>query len=190
MPVTAHFCVFGRVKFFENMYCQSNNHNVGKNAEYGIYVPECQQIDAHFPLINSSQKNATDWHEHHVLRKVVSKPALYEALVQLITLQNLPYNCVEWPEFQALLLMCNYTVEDVLISSHGALPRLIESSFNTHKEVLKCKLRTSLSKIHFSVGPLDLPQSTQLSCFLWALCRRGDEAAVQGFDGVRTAHQQ
>jgi hypothetical protein len=86
-----------------------------------------------------------------VLRAVLNKQAFQEALVQLIVLRNLPYNAVEWPELQALLMTVNYTVEDLLKHSHGAVPQMIDSSFVIHKNILKQKLRASPSKSHFSI---------------------------------------
>src|SRR5205809_628787 len=89
--------------------------------------------------------------EEKVLQAVLNKQALQEALVQLIVLQNLPYNAIEWPELQALLIIVNYAVKDLLKQSHDAIPRIIENSFVIHKDILQRKLRTFLSKIHFSI---------------------------------------
>ena len=45
----------------------------------------------------------------------------------------------------------NYTVEDVLVTAAGTIPKLIKTSFVVHREILKSKLHRSLSKIHFSI---------------------------------------
>jgi hypothetical protein len=89
--------------------------------------------------------------EERVLKAAINERAVHEALVQLIAVRNLPYNAATWPELQALLMTVNYTVEEVLLHAHGAVPKLIEQSFVVHREILKSKLHRSLSKIHFSV---------------------------------------
>ncbi|KAK9320273.1 hypothetical protein V1517DRAFT_329795 [Lipomyces orientalis] len=67
--------------------------------------------------------------EANGLQAVLNKQALQQALVQLIVLRNLPYNAVEWPELQALLMTVNYTVGPLLKQSHGDVPRMIKNSF-------------------------------------------------------------
>ena len=49
----------------------------------------------------------------------IQKPQL-EALVQLVTVRNLPYNCSQWPELHTLLMAVNYIVEGVISLSHGS----------------------------------------------------------------------
>jgi hypothetical protein len=89
--------------------------------------------------------------QEKVLRKVVNKKIVHEALAQLITVRNLPHNAVEWPEIRALLLSVNWTVEDVLIDSHSTVPKLINRSFTLDKETLKQRLHSAISKIHFTI---------------------------------------
>ena len=66
-------------------------------------------------------------------------------------MRNLPYNAATWPELHALLMTVNYTAEEVVINAGGTIPKLIEKSFTVYREILKLKLRRSLSKIHFSI---------------------------------------
>ena len=85
-----------------------------------------------------------------VLRKALNQKAINEALVQLIAVRNLPYNCMTWPELHALLMIVNYMVEDVLRSSAAEVPKLMKSSYMTHKNILRKKLQSAISKIHLT----------------------------------------
>ena len=77
--------------------------------------------------------------EERILKKALNSKAFHEALVQLIILRNLPHRVVEWPEFQALLTTVNYTVDEVLVTAHSTVSKLIDRSFVVHKEILKQK---------------------------------------------------
>jgi hypothetical protein len=74
--------------------------------------------------------------EKQVLQNALDKTAVIEALVQLITVQNLPYNCSQWPELHALLMAVNPTVENVINVSHGSIQRLVSNSYSIHKVIL------------------------------------------------------
>ena len=46
----------------------------------------------------------------------------------------------------------NYTAEEVIINAKSTVPKLIEQSYTVHRDILKSKLQSSLSKIHFSIN--------------------------------------
>ncbi len=89
--------------------------------------------------------------EERILRAAINHNTSNEALVQLITTQNLPYNAVTWPKLHALLMTVNYTAEEVVINAKLIVPKLIEQSYIVHRDILKLKLQSSLSKIHISI---------------------------------------
>ena len=89
--------------------------------------------------------------EERILRAAINRDAFNEALVQLITMRNLPHNAATWPELHALLMTVNYTAEEVAINARATIPKLIEQSYTVHRDILKSKLQNSLSKIHFSI---------------------------------------
>ena len=64
--------------------------------------------------------------EERTLGAAIDRDAFNEALVQLITLQNLPYNAATWPELHALLITVNYTAKEVAINAVGTIPKLIK----------------------------------------------------------------
>jgi hypothetical protein len=78
--------------------------------------------------------------EEQVLRGALKPKAAMEALVQLVTVRNLPYNCNAWPELHALLLAANYTGEGLINTSHGYVQKLCSNSFAIHKDILRRRL--------------------------------------------------
>src|SRR5438876_8432372 len=92
-----------------------------------------------------------------VLRKALNQKAINEALVQLIAVRNLPYNCMTWSELHALLMTVNYIIEDVLRSSAAEVPKLMKSSYITYKNILRKKLQSAISKIHLTADIWMLP---------------------------------
>src|SRR5580692_12731474 len=98
-----------------------------------------------------------DGHEEQVLRKALNPKAILEALVQLVTVRNLPYNCSQWPELHALLMAVNYTAENVISLSHGEVQKLVSNSYFIHKDILRNKLQSSLSKLHLSADVWTAP---------------------------------
>jgi hypothetical protein len=88
--------------------------------------------------------------EEQVLRNALNPKAIVEALVQLVTVRNLPYNCSQWPELHALIMAVNYTAEDAISLSHGTVQKLVSNSYFIHKDILQKKLQSSLSKLHLS----------------------------------------
>jgi hypothetical protein len=110
-----------------------------------------EQLENIFSRVEQKRITKLKAEEEEILRAAINKKVFHEALVQLITLRNLPHRMVEWAEFQALLATINYTVDEVLVTAHSTISKLIDHSFVIHEEILKEKLRNSLSKIHFTV---------------------------------------
>jgi len=79
-----------------------------------------------------------------------NQSAFREAIVQLIANCNLPLSCIEWPELQALLLVCNPSIEGHLLESRNTIPPLLESSFTCYRRTLKQKLAATKATIHIS----------------------------------------
>ena len=96
-------------------------------------------------------------HEEQVLRNALNPKAAIEALVQLVTVRNLPYNCSQWPELRALLMAVNYTTEDLISLSHGSIQKLASNSYFIHKDILRKKLQSSSSQLHLSVDIWSAP---------------------------------
>ena len=80
-----------------------------------------------------------------------------EALVQLVTVRNLPYNCNTWPELHALLMAANFSAEGFINTSHGHIQKLSSNSHFVHKDILRKKLQSSPVKLHLSADVWSAP---------------------------------
>jgi hypothetical protein len=92
-----------------------------------------------------------------ILKNVIEKEVIREALAQLIVVRNLPFNAVKWPELRALLLSVNPEAGDALDSSHTTVPELIQRSFIADREILQQRLYESVSLIHLAVDVWSSP---------------------------------
>lgn len=135
-------------------------------SKHGIFVKEQesvikqatkQRIEGLFQKQGELEAQKLKERKERILRECVKIDIVREALAQLIVVRNLPFEAVTWPELRALLLSVNYTCEDALVDSDSTVPKLIEDSFMLDKVVLKRKLHTSLSWIHFSIDAWSSP---------------------------------
>lgn len=95
--------------------------------------------------------------EEMVLRDAVNQKAAREALVQLVTVRSLSYNCSSWPELHALISAINPMAKDLVNLSHGSIQKLVSNSYRVHKDILRRKLQSSLSKVHLSADVWSAP---------------------------------
>ncbi|KJZ67979.1 hypothetical protein HIM_12633 [Hirsutella minnesotensis 3608] len=95
--------------------------------------------------------------QEDTLRAAVNRKAALEALVQLVTVRNLPYNCSSWPELHALIGAVNYTAEGIISLSHGSIQKLVSNSYCVHKDILQRRLQSSPSKLHLSADVWTAP---------------------------------
>ena len=144
-------------------------------SDHHIYVEEeesttkklrQQALETAFAYTEEKQLQHLTAQQESVLRAAINRGAFYESLINFITRCNVPHNCVTWPEFQALLMTVNYTVEDVLVESASTVSAILSRSYSIHRDTLKAKLRRAKSLIHFSI---DLWTSPNHKAFL-AIC--------------------
>ncbi|OAQ58201.1 hypothetical protein VFPPC_11922 [Pochonia chlamydosporia 170] len=93
---------------------------------------------------------------------IINQERFNEALVRLIVMRNLPISAVEWPELEDLLKATNPAVDGQVLQSRGTLPKLIEKSFDTHRQILKTKLQRCPYKIHLAVDCWSSPNRKSL----------------------------
>lgn len=90
--------------------------------------------------------------EEKCLLNAINIPAFEEALARLLAVRNLAHTFIEYPEFHAVILACNYMARSVLLRSRRAVPKLLEKTFTLHKQGLVRKLHGSLSSmLHFTI---------------------------------------
>jgi hypothetical protein len=93
-----------------------------------------------------------DLKEENYLANAINIPAFEEAVARLLAVRNIAHTFIEYPEFHAVILSCNYMARDVLLRSRRAVPKLLGKTFAQHKQGLVEKLRRSLSSMaHFTI---------------------------------------
>ncbi|KAH7460576.1 hypothetical protein FOMA001_g19521 [Fusarium oxysporum f. sp. matthiolae] len=93
-----------------------------------------------------------DLNAEKYLANAINIPAFEEALARLLAVRNIAHTFIEYPEFHAVILSCNYMARDVLLRSRRAVPKLLKKTFAQHKQGLVKKLHNSLSSmVHFTI---------------------------------------
>lgn len=167
------YCKYEKCKEFKAV--NTTNARIHLESQHGIIIKEAESVverntkerlKSLFEKQGLQAEAMRKKSQECVLREVINKDVVHEALAQLITVRNLPHNAVEWAELRALLLTVNWAAGDVFIDSHSTVPRLINRSFTLDKAVLKQRLRSSISKIHFTIDCWSSPnrKSFQAIC--------------------------
>ncbi|OAQ57444.1 ribonuclease H-like protein [Pochonia chlamydosporia 170] len=156
-------------------YCNSPPYSTYVSTTFRNHLLKVHSVEAASAEPNSTKKARTNLlkgafnkageievaklqeREEHVLRNALNRKAAMEAVVQLVTVRNLPYNCNAWPELHALLMAANYTAEDLINTSHGHIQKLCSNSYAIHKDILRKRLQSSPSKLHLSADVWSAP---------------------------------
>lgn len=109
-------------------------------------------LDLSFQNATQKQVERDNFDLREKLRGAIDRDAFYEAQIQLITRRRMAFNCVEWAEYQALLMSINPEVESLLVESHSSIPIHIERSFRKHHATVKSRLQNARSQIHYSIN--------------------------------------
>ena len=123
------------------------------------------ELDQEFSRVWSKikQENRTEEFAKCILQDVLSKDDINEALTSLITVRNLPSRLVEWPEFHSFCSFLNPEAKSILSTAHSTIPKLIQSSFEISKDIVRKKLQSAISRVHLS---LDIWTSPNQHLFL------------------------
>jgi hypothetical protein len=86
-----------------------------------------------------------------VFQGYLDQDAINEALVSLIVVRSLPFRAVEWPELHTLCQLLNPEAKDFLTTAHSQVSRKINQSWIYHKDSIRRKLQSAISRIHLSL---------------------------------------
>jgi len=86
-----------------------------------------------------------------ILKSILNKQVLDQALINLIVVRNLPFRIVEWPEFHAFCQALNPESVSYVTTAHSAVSTLIQNSFQLQKDIVRKKVQSALTDIHLSV---------------------------------------
>ncbi|ODA78133.1 hypothetical protein RJ55_06737 [Drechmeria coniospora] len=137
-------------KIYYCMHCRDPTYSTTVSTTFRRHLLKIHGIEliAHDHPIKKRRDN--------LIQDAVAKAAI-EALMQLVTVRNLSYNCSSWPELHALICAVNYTAEDLISLSHGSIQKLVSNSYCVHKDILRRKLQSSPSKLHLSADVWSAP---------------------------------
>src|SRR5579871_3547351 len=99
--------------------------------------------------------------ERLILEKVLDVEKIEEATVRLIAVRNKPLSCTTWPELIEWA-SCFNPYASKYIPSRQNITRALDRLYRTYKRRVMRRLRTSLSKLHFSIDVWSSPTRTNL----------------------------
>ncbi|PVH93321.1 hypothetical protein DM02DRAFT_501822, partial [Periconia macrospinosa] len=141
-------------------YCENSPYSTYVSSTFRNHLLKIHSIEAAGSSLNPIKKAQVvklQEREEQVLRNALNPKAAMEALVQLVTVRNLPYNCNTRPELHALLMASNYTAEGLINTSHGHIQKLSSNSYFVHKDILRKKLQSAPAKLHLSADVWSAP---------------------------------
>jgi hypothetical protein len=121
---------------------------------------------------------------------MIRKSDYLEALVTLVCRRRLPFNIVTWPEFRKFCLVLNPTIETLLISSRSTLVNHITKVYDFHRLILRKRLQSAKSMIHFSADMWSSPNRLSLIgvCVQWIGENYTLQKALLGLPECQTGH--
>ena len=89
--------------------------------------------------------------EGEVLKRTVEQNTVKQALLDLIIVRRLPFSCVEWPEFHALIRAVNREAPSFIPVHHSTITDWIHNSFSEAQDIVRRVLQSAKTKIHLAV---------------------------------------
>jgi len=102
-----------------------------------------------------------------------NKAHFHELQTLLIVRRRLPFRCVQWPEYRALLECVNPAITQHLISSPSTVSTYIGNSFIDYRQGVKESLKSARSMVHLSS---DMWTSPNRLAFLGIVAQWVDES--------------
>ena len=97
-----------------------------------------------------------------ILKSVLNRDVLDQALVNLVVVRSLPFRVIEWPEFHAFCQALNPELVSYITTTHSAISKSIQQSFQVQKDIVRKKLQSALTNIHLSVDIWTSPNNRLL----------------------------
>jgi hypothetical protein len=97
-----------------------------------------------------------------ILKSVLNKEVLTQALINLIIVRNLPFRAVEWPEFHTFCQALNPESGSFITTAHSEVSKAISRSFQLQKDIVRKRVQSALTKIHLSVDIWTSPNRYRL----------------------------
>ena len=76
----------------------------------------------------STQSNITKFNSY-ILKKILNKDVIKQALLNLIIIYNLPFQAVKWPELYILYQALNPELRSYILVSYTTITKIIDNLF-------------------------------------------------------------
>ena len=118
-----------------------NDHSITiDNEERPAKKALQQSLEVAFTHAKEKNQELVSHNKQVILWNTIKLDAFYEAQIQLIICQRLPFNCVSWPEYQVLLCTINPKAEEIFIQSSNTVVAYIKLSYIIYHENIKAQL--------------------------------------------------
>jgi hypothetical protein len=74
-----------------------------------------------------------------------------KALLRLITVRNLPFNCVTWPELHLLGSALNPQSSSAIPTAPATVVKALGETFIAQQDLIRKKLQAAITPIHIAV---------------------------------------
>jgi len=89
--------------------------------------------------------------EKVILENVIHKDVLMKALLRLIAVRNLPFNCVTWPELHLLASALNPQSSSAIPTAPITVVKALGETFLAQQDLVRKKLQAAITPIHIAV---------------------------------------
>jgi hypothetical protein len=100
--------------------------------------------------------------DNQVFLDYLDQDVVDEALVLLIVGNNLAHNLVESTDFHVFCQVLNPKAGDVVPKAHSTVGKKITQAFQNHKDIVRKKLQSALTRIHLSMDIWTSPNNLLL----------------------------
>ena len=100
--------------------------------------------------------------DQEILRRTVSQPVVDSTLLNLVIVRQLPFSCVEWPEFHSFVQALNPEASTFIPLSHNTLKARVSSWYVQAKDIVRKRLQSSQTSIHLAVDIWTSPSNDLL----------------------------
>lgn len=150
---TIHYC--SKCTYFALSTTNVRNHLKSKHeiivsvSDSSTKVAACGKLKQLYD--EASAQNDTTEFDSHVLKKILNKDVIEQALLNLIVVHNLSFRAVQWPELHTLCQALNPESRKYIPASHTTVAGLVENSFQSQMDIVRKKLQSALTNIHLAV---------------------------------------
>jgi hypothetical protein len=125
--------------------------SIAKISDSGIRTTATETVEALYTKLLLQLGNSKDDLDKEILRRTVNQQVIDQTLLDLIIVRRLPFSCVEWPEWHAIVQALNPQGQVFMPISHSTIKKRVENWFPQAKDIVRKRLQSSQTIIHLAV---------------------------------------